>query len=323
MKNTKLQIAAIQMASRLGAIDENLARAHSLAIQAANQNADLILFPELMPSGYSLSPRMWSGAEPTNGRTARWLRNTARELGVFVGTSFIEVVGHDFYNTFVLAAPDGRESGRVQKHHAESYFFRGGRGSHVIDTAVGRLGIGICADNQYADLLPDLQQAGIDLMLMPHAWPAPFRTSKAVSEADIERSHTLAAGMASLYSQSLGVPAVFCNQVGPSSGDRGVGLVGRAMNSPDFYFPGLSTIAASDGRILTQLGKDEGLALAEIVLDPEKRVKKFPRTYGRWVLPGSLFIRDILFPADAALGKLWYAFSRQRRKFARLAAVEG
>jgi predicted amidohydrolase len=47
-----LRVAAVQLTSRLGRTDENLAHATTLAEAAAAQGADLVLLPELMPSGY-------------------------------------------------------------------------------------------------------------------------------------------------------------------------------------------------------------------------------------------------------------------------------
>ena len=43
-------------------IDGNLGRAEAFAEQAARQQARLLLFPELMPSGYSLYD-IWDSAE--------------------------------------------------------------------------------------------------------------------------------------------------------------------------------------------------------------------------------------------------------------------
>ena len=51
---------------------------------------------------------------------------------------------------FVLAGPDGEIAGRGYKTNAEANVFRRGRSVHVIDTAIGRIGIGICADNQFS-----------------------------------------------------------------------------------------------------------------------------------------------------------------------------
>ena len=316
--NTKtIKLGAAQMISKVGDIKGNLERAENFVKEASTVGVQLLVFPELMPSGYTLNPLIWEAGEPSHGTTVNWLCETAKTYGIYIGTSFIEVEGCHFYNTFVLAGPDGCETGRVRKQHAEVYFFRCGKNvRHFIDTDLGRIGVGICADNQYSTLLPELQQAGVDLHLMPHAWPAPFRIARNVSQADIQRQQKLAAGMAAFYAGQLGVPAVFCNQTGPVSGFKGVGLVGSAMNSPDFHLAGVSGIADSDGKVLAQAGREEKLLVAEVRLDPARKKTGYSVFNKKWVFSGSL-MRDVLFGFDGFLGNLYYTFSRRRKEMAK------
>ena len=60
-----------------------------------------MLLPELMPGGYTLTPEIWNTAEPFDGATTRWLRELGKQFGLYVGTTFLEADGDDFYNTFV------------------------------------------------------------------------------------------------------------------------------------------------------------------------------------------------------------------------------
>jgi N-carbamoylputrescine amidase len=315
-----IRIAAIQVESQLGQIEVNLAHATPLAERAADEGAQLVLLPELFSSGYFLDRELWDAAEPRVGPTVRWLTETAARLGVWLGTSYLEAEGEHFFNTFVLATPEGGEAGRVRKRNAERYFFKynGYSGSHVIPTPLGRLGVGICADNHFA-FLPRLMQAeSIDLMLMPHAWPMAWRPSRFESAADIERARRKAQGLAPLYADLLGVPAVFANQVGPKGFRSWTGLLGKLMNPAHVYLPGLSTIADSDGTIRGQLEYEEGLIVADVTLDPlRKRCKAVP-SYGyyHWIHPGPP-LRDAILGLDAAIGRLWYRFNRERRQKAR------
>src|SRR5262245_50612643 len=147
-----LRIAVVQMQSSDHDIDGNLKRATGFAEKAAAQGARLVLFPELMPTGSYLYFDSWDSAEPSRGKTVDWLKSTSKRLRVWLGTSFLEADGADFYDTFVLTTPKGEEAGRVRKQvpaGPEAYFFRGEVGSHVIDTAIGKIGVGICAENYY------------------------------------------------------------------------------------------------------------------------------------------------------------------------------
>lgn len=94
------------------------------------------------PLGYRLIREIWQVGEPLDGPTTDWLRCSARQYGIYVGTSFPEARGEHFYNTFALAGPDGKLAGTVCKRSPfmwEAYFFIGQGGSPYIDTEIGRL----------------------------------------------------------------------------------------------------------------------------------------------------------------------------------------
>ena len=94
----------------------------------------------VMATGSYLSFDTWDSSEPSHGKSVQWLKSTSRRLRVWLGASFLEASGSDFYDTFVLTAPSGEEAGRVRKQipaGPEAYFFRGEEGSHVISTAIG------------------------------------------------------------------------------------------------------------------------------------------------------------------------------------------
>ena len=212
-----LRVAAVQTAA-VKSVREGLERATPLVEKAADQGAELVLLPELMAVHYIFTEEIWDSAEPACGATVHWLKESARRLGIWLGTSFLEADGDDFFNTFVLMRPDGEEAGRVRKQTPamfEPWFFRGESGSHVIDTELGRIGVGICNDNHRSYLPALLQAGGADLVLMPHCWPIWTEPSGAVSQRDIERWHSIQTGLAPLYARLLGIPAVFVNKVGP------------------------------------------------------------------------------------------------------------
>ena len=149
---TTLRVAVVQMKSLDHDIDGNLKEATTYADKAAAAGAQFVLFPEFMATGSYLSFDTWDSAEPAQGKSVQWLKSTSRRLHIWLGASFLEASGADFYDTFVLTAPSGNEAGRVRKQipaGSEAYFFRGEVGPHVIATAIGKVGVGICAENYY------------------------------------------------------------------------------------------------------------------------------------------------------------------------------
>jgi N-carbamoylputrescine amidase len=274
-----------------------------------------------MATRYVFTEEMWDSAEPTNGPTVVWLTAMARSLRIWIGTSFLEATGEDFYNTFVLVGPTGEEAGRVRKQTPamyEPWFFRGEAGSHVIRTALGTIGIGICNDNHRSYLPALLQRAGADLVLMPHCWPIPTSAGGPISQRDIQRWHDIQKGLAPLYARLLGVPAVYVNKVGryASPAPRSWLPASKGM-----VFPGHATIADSDGAVKAQLGDSEGVAIASVTLDPGRKVQKAPPTHGSYVYRAGAAGLLVLPPAWL-FGRV-YSLSRERGRRARLIAAPG
>jgi len=62
-----IRVAAVQTASQNGLVAANLAHAVPLVEQSAGAGAQLVLLPELMPSGYELTEAIWDAAESAVG----------------------------------------------------------------------------------------------------------------------------------------------------------------------------------------------------------------------------------------------------------------
>lgn len=307
-----IRVAAVQLASENGRILDNLAHATTLIEQASKEGAQLVLLPEFMPTGYLLANAIWEAAEPADGMTVAWLKDNSKRLGIWLGTSFLEADGEDFFNTFVLSNPLGEVSGRVRKQSPaiwEAYFFRGESGSHTIETTFGKVGVGICFDNQKADVAGIMSRQSVDLVLMPHSYPvlsvSSWGFSKDMMIRDLEK-------IAPLYASMLGVPVVLANKCGPwESSIPGPQLVKVAGS----VFPGLSVIIDSDGSAKAQLGDEEGVIVADVTLDSSRKRHEIPPHYGRWIQPGPP--QRALLRLVEAMGRFHYVFSSTRKNRAR------
>jgi N-carbamoylputrescine amidase len=310
----KVRVAAVQMASEDGMVEANLERATGFAEQAAERGARLIIFPEFMPTGYRMTTEIWDAGEASDGPTVQWLMKNSKRLGVYLGTSFLEAVGEDFLNTFMLTDHQGRVAGKVRKQVPaafEAFFNAGEAGPHVIETEFGRMGVGICYENTLAFLPKLMQQQNIDFLVQPHSNPKPqpgiLFPKKSVGQ------HIQALGrLTSHYASILGVPAILTNKVGKWQ----TPLPYLPFMPQDSTFPGLTTIAEAGGKVLAQLdGSQEGILVEEISLDPARKVSTPPKTYGRWAV--RLPWPERLFPLTEALGRRYYKRSDLRRQKAR------
>lgn len=312
-----LKVAAIQMESRNHDIGGNLARATPLVEQAARAGAELICLPELLPSGYSYDETAWDAAEVADGPTAEWLAELASRLEVMVGTSFIEIAGDGFRNTFVLRGPQG-ELGRVCKQDVavfENYFMEGSSGPHVIDTPLGRIGVGICYENQRAFLSRLFVEHDVDLVLQPHSCPglsvfAP-RWARRAAEGIIHRTPRR-------YAVGLGVPVVMANKCGPFVSPL-PGLGGIPYRAP---FCGGSAVVDSDGSVLAQVGPEPAVLIRSVRLSAARKTHRALPAKGLWASEVPWPVTQLAELIDAR-GQASYAKNPRRITAARRSICRG
>lgn len=282
----KVTVAAVQMTSLDGKIQENLRKAETMVQMAAKAGANLVVFPEFMPQGYRLTPELWDAAETMNGDTIQWLQRVSQQLGIYVGTSFLERDGKDYFNTFALSAPDGKIAGCIRKRNPsiwEAYFFKGFKGKHHIDTEIGRIGVAICFDNHTYEVCKLISESNIDIMLMPHSYCVPNSTNKLVTEADIDRLKGLPTSVAKLYNTLLGIPVVMVNKSGPWDSPVPTNIIPKMDK---YAFSGRSCIIDADGAMIRELDDREGIAISDVLLnDSLKKKSRIPK-YSRYIYPG-------------------------------------
>lgn len=311
MPARSLRVAAVQVASHDGAALENLARAETWVAEAARRGAELVLCPELLAAGYVYDESLWSSAEPRGGPTEQWLVRLAQMHRIYLGASYLEADGDDFYNTFTLATPSGEIVGRVRKESLpafEGWFFRSSDRPKVIATDIGRVAIGICQDNHTARFFHRVLREDADLILMPHSAPC------ARTGAELMRESLRA--IAPFYARAFGIPVVLSNKARNPSETPVPGVPTLRLR---FDFAGLSSVCDSEGRVVDRLGDAEGIAMGDVVLDPGKKRRPVPPADRYWSLPPPGFPRltALVYVAMEALGKRAYARNRRRTVAAR------
>jgi N-carbamoylputrescine amidase len=310
VKPETLIVATVQVACQLGDRTSNLANAEKYILQAVQQGAKLVLLPEMMPGGYTLNEAIWETAEPFDGPSTQWMRELSKRSGIHLGTSFLEVDGEHFYNTFVLTGPEGQVVSRVRKcppASFEAYFFARGSDCHWFDTPIGRIGVGICFENALYERYAELHQAGIDLYLRPFSG-ASFEAKFPVRQRDADILNTALRDGTAETAKLMGIPVIMANKVG-----RLISTLPAGFPPQDIEFPGFSAIADSDGTLLGQLGPGEqGVVVRTIHLKPErKKAGLIPRQYGRWTakMPWWAFI----WVLTQRMGERAYAKSASRK----------
>jgi len=175
-----LTIAVTQMACTWDR-DANIAQAEALVRDAAAQGAQLILLQELFETPYFCSEQNAEHldlAHPfqDNPLIAHFAA-LAGELGVVLPISFFERTERQFFNSVAIADADGSVLGIYRKTHIPDgpgycekfYFTPGDTGFRVWDTAVGRIGVGICWDQWFPEAARKMSLMGADVLLYPTA----------------------------------------------------------------------------------------------------------------------------------------------------------
>ncbi len=313
-----VKVAAIQVSSENGQVERNLQNAARFVHTAAQQGAQLVLAPEFLAAGYLYEESIWKSAETQGGPTEHWLSRQAQTQGVYVGASFLEAEGEDFYNTFSLFDPGGALVGRVRKASLpffEGWFFRASKGPKVIESELGKLGVGICNDNMTAEFLVEMFAEQPDLILMPHSAPTPSLPfgGKLLARVFTESLRQIA----SQYATQLGIPVVMANKVSTEIGKTSVPLVPKWQLQ--WAFHGYSSVTGADGAQTLSKEDQEAALVAQVSLDPERKSGDRPQTDGYWSFPPSMFASaaGLVLRLFEAVGQYFYSENPRRRAAAR------
>ena len=197
---TTTRIACAQLAPVLGDLDANRRAGLQAIERAAADGAGLVVLPELSSSGYVFAGRdeAAAAAEPADGPTVTAWAEAAARLGVVVAGGFAESDGGRLYNSAALVDPGGVRAVYRKLHlwDREKLVFEGGDAPPpLVDTAAGRIGLGVCYDLMFPELTRRLALAGADVLafptnsplLGPSPGPLPMDVAVAVTTAYVNR----------------------------------------------------------------------------------------------------------------------------------------
>jgi omega-amidase len=172
-----LSLAIGQMDVALGDPETNLRTVQSLAAQAAEQGAELLLLPELWGSGYDLE-RADELADELNTGLFSAVAALARHHKLAICGSLLEwdVEAGRAYNTATLYDADGALRGSYRKIHLiglmhEDRYLGAGDVAPTFETPWGRSALSICYDLRFPELFRRFVLDGAGLLLLPAEWP--------------------------------------------------------------------------------------------------------------------------------------------------------
>ncbi|PEN15392.1 acyltransferase [Longibacter salinarum] len=140
-------------------------------------DADLVVLPELLPSGYFFRSEadVASVVEDERGPTTAWLHDWAQQLDAVLVAGYPEKDGDALYNSAAIVGPSGLIDTyrKVHLFNEEKRWFEPGDNGfpvHTITTSSGttyRLGVMICFDWYFPEAARTLALQGADVIAHP------------------------------------------------------------------------------------------------------------------------------------------------------------
>jgi omega-amidase len=175
-----MKIAVAQISCALGDLHANLVKIGNFSSRAQKTGAELIVFPEMADTGYSM-PIIQAHATPWTSGAVPELQKIARDLSFAIISGVSEREGAAIYNSQVFIDERGKVVGKYRKTHLftaapieEHKCFSPGDGFTSFAFADLRFGLSICYDLRFPEVYRKLAvENDVNAFLISSAWPFP------------------------------------------------------------------------------------------------------------------------------------------------------
>ena len=172
-----IKIAAVQMEPRLMKASENLESILNSVRKAADNEANLIVFPECSLTGYIFSSREEAlpFAETIPGPSTKKLISLCEGLKVYVIFGLLEKANDKLFNAAAFIGPQGLIAGYRKNHlpflGIDRFVNRGDKPFQVHQTPIGNIGLEICYDIVFPESSRVMTLMGADILALPTNFP--------------------------------------------------------------------------------------------------------------------------------------------------------
>lgn len=197
-----MKVAVAQISCSLGDSEANLLKVRDFSRHAKETGAELIVFPEMTDTGYSM-PVIQKHAAPWTNGFVPGLQETARELSIAIVAGVSERDGSSIYNSQILVDAEGNISAKYRKTHLyavapveEQTCFAPGDAFATFALGGLHFGFSICYDLRFPEMYRKLAtKQKVSAFIVSSAWPFPrlehFRTL-AMARAIENQSYVIA-----------------------------------------------------------------------------------------------------------------------------------
>ena len=257
---TKLRVCLGQIDVKKGNPRANWARVQEIVAEASRQKSHVVVLPELWDIGYQLD-KAKDFASSLSGGLFSQVSALATQAKIVILGSMMEKRGLGVSNTSAIFIPNRGITGAYRKLHLfhlmeEDQWLTPGEAAQVFDMPWGTSAVAICYDLRFPELFRRYAADGAKIVFVPSQWP----------DQRIEHFRTLLRARA--IENQMYVVAV--NRVGVDDLDPETNRYGTR-------YGGYSAIIDPNGEIVAELGKSEGLVVADIDLSVVDRVRQSMR----------------------------------------------
>ena len=177
----KIKLALAQISSKRENKEVNLQKIETLTFKAKEQGVDLAIFPELSLTGYVGRDQFYELAEAIPGPTVKKVEALAKKTGmhvIFGMPELSEKTQATIFNTAIFVGPKGL-IGKYRKMYLpthsvfeEKRYFRPGYQTAAFQTDLGNIGLCICYDLFFPEVLRLIRLKGAQLIVCISASPA-------------------------------------------------------------------------------------------------------------------------------------------------------
>ncbi len=241
--------------------EENLERGVRACQEAARAGAELIAFAELaflrfLPQ-YPATPEALAQAEPVPGPTTEVFSALARKHGVVVVLNLLEKDKDKTYDSSPVIDSDGRLLGVTRMvhimegpgFHERGYYSPGNSTQLVYRTRLGAVGVAICYDRHFPEIMRALSLQGAEIVIVPQAG-AVGEWAEGIFEAEIQ----VAAFQNGYYAA----------------------LINRVGREEVHQFAGESFVVAPDGRVVARAPQGR-----DFILFADCDLSEIPRSFAK------------------------------------------
>jgi predicted amidohydrolase len=214
-----MKVALAQMAPHLGDIPRNFERHRTLITQAKTQEVELLIFPELSLTGYTLKDITQEVARPVAGDPLmEEFRGLSEDLALVVGFVEEKDGGLSFNSSAYFAEGELKHVHRkvylpTYGMFEEAKFFAQGKNFHTFQTPFCPTGLMICYDFLHLGASYLLFSGGADMIIVQSAAPG-----RGFSEDESYATSHMWELMGETVSRFSTAYVMYCNRVGFEDG---------------------------------------------------------------------------------------------------------